>query len=308
MAGPLLNTPWRLENVSCPLCGASRCRKLGVRGNREHVGADPLAEPHIVTDVVRCLCCDFIYTNPMIRGMEHLEEAHYADAARYQTSSEGEASAMFRHRLELIARHKSPGLLLDVGCGKGEFLAEARAQGWRVTGIEPSLGLCLHAREVHQLDVLHGTLERSDIDLPAAADAVTLNHVLEHVEHPIALLQAIRKLLNPDGVLFIEVPNCDSYLLRTADAFFRFKGLDWSTRLSPLHPPFHRFGFTASSLRHALTASGFTAPVLATFSGDGRGYGGENASVAARLRNIASSALALFGNRELLTAIARPLR
>ena len=215
---------------------------------------------------------------------------------------------MFRHRLNLIARHKAPGLLLDVGCGKGEFLAEARAHGWRVSGVEPSLGLCLHARKEHQLDVIHGTLDKSNHNPLAMVDAVTLNHVLEHVERPITLLQAIRKRLKPDGVLFVEVPNCDSYLLRTADAYFRLKGLDWSTRLSPLHPPFHRFGFTASSLRHALTASGFTTPVLATFGGQDRGYGGEKASVAARLRDVASSALALFGNRELLAAIARPTR
>jgi SAM-dependent methyltransferase len=137
-------------------------------------------------------------------------------------------------------------------------------------------------------------------------DVVTLNHVLEHVERPVALLQAIKKRLKPDGVIFVEVPNCDSYLLRAADAYFRLRGLDWSTRLSPLHPPFHKFGFTAASLRHALTASEFDMLLLTTFSGRDRGYNGKVTSFATRLRGAASSALSLLGNRELLVAIARP--
>lgn len=298
---------WRLETVDCPLCGSSRFRKLGVRGNREHFGADPNAAPHVVTDVVRCRDCDFIYTNPMIRGLEHLEAAHYADPSRYEASEGGDAPRMFASRLDLIARLKAPGRMLDVGCGKGEFLEEARNRGWQVTGVEPSEGLCAHARSTYGLDVRHGTLGETRPAAPGSLDAVTLNHVLEHVERPEALLGAIRPLLKPDGILFVEVPNSDSYLLRAADLYFRAKGLDWSSRLSPLHPPFHRFGFTQASLRFALARAGFKPAAVQTFSGRDRGYGGGHRSLPARLRDAASGAFDLLGNRELLAAVARPL-
>lgn len=296
----------RLETVDCPLCGSSRFRKLGIRGNREHFGADPNTEPHVVTDVVRCLQCDFIYTNPMIRGLEHLEADHYADPARYEASAGNDAARMFASRLGLIARHKEPGLLLDVGCGKGEFLEEARKRGWRVAGVEPSEGLCAYARSTYVLEIHHGTLDSTHPAAPASLDAVTLNHVLEHVDRPDALLRAIRPLLKPTGILFVEVPNCDSYLLRAADLYFRSKGLAWSSRLSPLHPPFHRFGFTEKSLRFALERAGYGPAAFETFSGRDRGYGGGRRSVAARLRDAASAALDLLGNRELLVAVTRP--
>lgn len=297
---------WRLETVDCPLCGSPRFRKLGIRGNREHFGADPDAEPHVVTDVARCRECDFIYTNPMIRGLEHLEADHYADPARYEAASEGDPARMFAARLDLVARHKEPGRLLDVGCGKGEFLAEARKRGWAVSGVEPSEGLCAYARSAYSLDVRHGTLDQVRPAEPGSLDAVTLNHVLEHVDRPQALLSAIRPLLKPDGILFVEVPNCDSYLLRAADLYFRLKGLAWSSRLSPLHPPFHRFGYTEASLRFALEKAGFVTAAVETFSGRGRGYGGNHRSPAAFLRGAASAAFDLLGNRELLAAVARP--
>lgn len=300
---------WRLDEVPCPLCGARRFEKLGIRGSREYNGADPHAEPHIVTNVVRCNTCDFIYTNPMIRGMEHLEQTHYADASRYQTTA-GESSVadMFRKRLALISRYKTPGVLFDIGCGKGEFLVEARAQGWSGYGFEPSPGLSLHARQEHRLEVFQGRLTHEANPFMRKADAVTLNHVLEHVEQPVALLKAIKQHLHSDGILFIEVPNSDSHLLRTADAYFRLKGLNWSTRLSPLHPPFHRFGFTSRSLHYALSASGFEVVLLTTFGGQDRGCGGQRTTFTSSLLELASSALSMFGNRELLGVIARPAR
>ncbi|MBI3299550.1 MAG: class I SAM-dependent methyltransferase [Elusimicrobia bacterium] len=238
--------------------------------------------------------------------MEHLEAAHYADPLGYQAAAEGRGEAMFASRLDLITRHRAPGRLLDVGCGKGEFLSVARTRGWAVAGIEPSQGLCEHARAAYGLDVRLGTLETAGAEA-AAFDAVTLNHVLEHVERPLELLRGARGLLKPDGLLFVEVPNCDSYLLRAADAYFRLRGLDWSSRLSPLHPPFHRFGFTVASLLHALRAAGLEPVELVTYSGKGRGYRGGR-GLAAVMRGAAAALLDLLPNRELLAALARPLR
>lgn len=297
---------WRLEPVDCPICGGARSRKLGIRGNREHHGADPEATPHIVTDVVSCLACGFIYTNPMIRGMEHLETAYYDDPLSYSATAGGESAAMYASRLDQLEKFKAPGTLLDVGSGKGEFLAECVSRGWKAIGVEPSEKFCAHARQEHGVDARAGILGEGGPIAETGFDAVTLNHVLEHVDDPGALLTAIRGRLKPGGALFIEVPNADSHLLRLADAFFRLKGLSWSSRLSPLHAPFHRYGFTARSLAYALKKAGFEILELRTYSGSDRGCRDTARGPAVRLRDLASLALSLAGNRELLAAVARP--
>jgi len=297
---------WHLEEIPCPLCGGRASRRLGRRGNREHHGADPHAEPHAWTYVTRCARCDLLYANPMIRGMEHLERAYYGDPALYQATADGDPARMFGHRLDLIERLQPAGRLLDVGAGKGEFLSEARRRGWVVQGVEPSEPFCRYARATYGVDVHVGSLG-SLKDLPEESfDVVSLNHVLEHVEAPRELLETCARYTRRGGLVFVEVPNTDSYLLRLVDLYFRAKGLDWSSRLSPVHPPFHAFGYTSRSLRFALERAGLRVETLSTYSGTDRGYrSGGGGSLAPRLRDVAAAALDRLGNRELLVAVAR---
>lgn len=304
-----MQTYWTKEHIACPLCASDECIKLGIRGNREYFGADFHAEPHIVTDVVRCKVCDFIYTNPMIRGMEHLEKDYYDDPEKYSPIGESGSRAMFQKRLELVSAFKKPGLLLDIGAGKGEFLSEALKKGWKVQGVEPSANSCKFARERFRIELHSGRLGEIPEIPESCFDVVTLNHVLEHVDPPQALLQLIRRYLKRDGLLFIEVPNCDSYFLRIIDMYFRLKGLDWSSRLSPLHPPHHSFGFTFRSLEYLLRKCDYKPLKMRTFSGKERGYLPKKSKFHPEvlLRNIVSSSVNALGNRELLAVIAQPI-
>lgn len=281
---------------------------MGVRGTREYFGADPQADPHLTTDVMRCGACDFIYVNPMHERMLALEQAHYDDPERYSATVGCDSSTMYQVRLDLLSAYKAGGTLLDVGAGKGEFLALARDQGWRVEGIEPSSSFRRYARERYGIECHAGYLGDSASLPEHSFDVITLNHVLEHVERPHGLLDVARRYLKADGVLFIEVPNCDSYFLRVADLYFRMKGLSWSSRLSPFHPPFHRFGFTARSLIRLLERSRFRVLRTATFSGRDRGFKQKKFwwHPEVVLRELATAALQVLGNRELLAVIATP--
>jgi len=283
---------------------------MGIRGTREYFGADPQADPHLVTDVLRCGACDFIYAYPMHERMLALEQAYYDDPDRYSATAGCNASTMYQVRLDLLSPYKAGGTLLDVGAGKGEFLALARDQGWKVEGIEPSPSFRRHARNRYGIECHAGHLGDSATLPEHAFDVITLNHVLEHVERPHALLEVIRRYLKADGVVFIEVPNCDSYFLRVADLYFRMKGLAWSSRLSPFHPPFHRFGFTPRSLTHLLERARFNVLRAATFSGRDRGCKQKESRWHPEvvLRELATASLQVLGNRELLAVIATPVR
>jgi len=205
---------------------------------------------------------------------------------------------------------KNKGILLDVGAGKGEFLAQAIKEGWEVQGVEPSPNFCAYVRDRFHIEVHAGYLGDS-LPIPEHGfDVITLNHVLEHVDQPHSLLNLLPRYLKNDGVVFMEVPNCDSYFLRVADLYFRVKGLHWSSRLSPFHPPFHRFGFTARSLKFLLQRCNYEVLHIATFSGRDRGFLCKKSrwNPEVMLRDLASRSFQFLENRELLAVIATPIR
>lgn len=101
------------------------------------------------------------------------------------------------------------GEILDIGCGTGAFLSGMKAAGWSATGLEPDEAARKKARELYQLDPLPSN---ELFRLPAAKyDAITMWHVLEHVHQLDDYLNRIEQLLKDRGVLFIAVPNLQSF-------------------------------------------------------------------------------------------------
>jgi SAM-dependent methyltransferase len=110
------------------------------------------------------------------------------------------------------------GNLLDVGCGNGQFLAKMRDLGWEVVGVEPDSQAVKVARERFGLNVHEGTLEEAGFP-DSMFDAITMNHVVEHLWDPISTLQECRRVLKPGGRLVVVTPNIESlgyYLFREA--------------------------------------------------------------------------------------------
>lgn len=103
-----------------------------------------------------------------------------------------------------------PGSLLDVGAGNGRFLAQMHDLGWKVLGVEPDLEAAWVARERYSVPVVVGTLQRANLP-DDSFDAVTVNHVLEHVSNPIQLLRDCRRVLKPEGKLVVMTPNIASW-------------------------------------------------------------------------------------------------
>jgi SAM-dependent methyltransferase len=292
---------YRLENIDCPVCSSDNTRLLGVRGNREYFGADQHAEPHICTNIVGCKNCGFIYTNPMIVGMEHLERAHYDNPNTYQSDKDGNIYRMFERRLRYILSFSPGKKILDIGAGKGEFLNIAKKHGLDVYGIEPSQGFCDYSKKTFTIEVKQGFLSKESFS--NRFDIVTMNHVLEHVDRPYELMDIVSSYLDRNGILFIEVPNTNSILLHVADMYFRLKGLKWSSRLSPLHPPYHKYGYSEKPLRFLLNKAGFEVIGVRTFPEADRG--GNRKGFTRRLKNILSSLLNLFRKGELIAIVAR---
>jgi SAM-dependent methyltransferase len=135
------------------------------------------------------------------------------------------------------------GTLLDIGAGRGRFVASARAAGWSASGIEPSARGVEAARSVYGLE-----LERASLaDASGTYDAISMWHVLEHLDDPGGALARVASLLPAGGVLLVGVPNLASVQARVGRG-----------RWFHLDLPRHRTHFTPAGLRSLLERHGFT--------------------------------------------------
>jgi len=111
-----------------------------------------------------------------------------------------------KKKLNLVNSLSTKGSILDIGAGTGEFLLTCKNDGWHVTGIEPSE----RAKQIaHQKGI---GMEESLANLTDHSfDVITMWHVLEHVPNLEQQLKELKRLLKPNGVLLVAVPNYKSY-------------------------------------------------------------------------------------------------
>ena len=109
----------------------------------------------------------------------------------------------------IISPSSAGSRLLEIGVGSGSFLAFARSRGFQVTGCDLSGPICKLAERKFRLPVHHGAANTLP-DGPVF-DVVVMNHVLEHVPDPVALLREVQRKMKPGGVLHVAVPNVDSW-------------------------------------------------------------------------------------------------
>jgi SAM-dependent methyltransferase len=97
--------------------------------------------------------------------------------------------------------------VLEVGAGRGD-LTERFAGGRVVTAtdLSPAFLKALRERFAGNPDVRVGTLDLEEFVPSDRYDSVVMINVLEHIEHDIAALEALRGALRPGGHLVIWVP------------------------------------------------------------------------------------------------------
>lgn len=237
-----------MKYVSCDLCGQNDYDVLLPKSKA-------LDGP-----LVRCHHCGLVYVNPRRTNFSVQEETLNPSDVRAAVSNQYKRiwnaslvsgaseikhiRANFGFRLERMRRHVSSGNLLDIGCGKGHFLAVARDMGFSpVVGVEPNSQTAANARQEYGLEIVP-LLDRS-IFPEDNFDVVTMLHVIEHLFSPKQELETVRRILRPGGFLFIETPTIDTI-------WFRLLRGHWREFI-----PDHYFFFTPTTIRRLLTVHGF---------------------------------------------------
>lgn len=187
--------------VPCDVCGQ---RNFALIARRDRHGR-PL-------DTVLCHTCGLV-RHRCVPTREELAR-YYARQYRQQYHGELVPSPRRVMRawrngqriLRQLSAHVSPGArVLEIGSGLGATVKSFELAGYDAQGIDPGEAFCRYGAEQLRASVRCAEL----FDLPAepAYDLILLVHVIEHLPSPRQALQHIRRLLRPQGRLYVECPN-----------------------------------------------------------------------------------------------------
>lgn len=238
-----------MVSVDCPQCRAGA-------GTELFEVAEPLSGDRF--RVRRCDGCSLVFVSP--RPDDERLAAYYPDEYYGSRHAIFHSISMSLRVLALPAAPPGGGRILDIGCGRGDFLRACRRKGWSVVGVEQDAAPILQMDPPADFEVI-----RTDrlAELPDASfDVVTLWHVLEHLAEPRATLAQVVRLLRPGGLLVVEVPNFAS----------------WQARMGPkqwfhLDVPRHLLHFERSTLGAMLESEGLRPERWSTFSAEYDAFG-----------------------------------
>jgi 2-polyprenyl-3-methyl-5-hydroxy-6-metoxy-1,4-benzoquinol methylase len=152
-----------------------------------------------------------------------------------------------------LAEPRPGASILDLGCGRGHLLGLLAARGFRIAGADSSPE-SVRAAQAAVASVDPDRIRVGDLSaIPFEAgtfDVVVLIETIEHVrpEDLTSLLEEVRRVLAPNGALFITTPNSEDLsanLVRCPDCGARF------------HPMQHLRSWDTRSLTGVLTSAGF---------------------------------------------------
>ncbi|WP_194174803.1 methyltransferase domain-containing protein [Desulfofundulus thermobenzoicus] len=136
--------------------------------------------------------------------------------------------------------------ILDLGCGRGEWLELLKAEGLIARGVDINKAMIMFCQELG-LAVTQGDVLDYIRTLPnESIGAVTGFHIVEHLafEHIINLFDETVRVLKPGGVAIFETPNPENILVGSCNFYF-----DPSHR-NPLPSPMLKFLAEARGLCH----------------------------------------------------------
>lgn len=163
--------------------------------------------------IVRCDACGLLRSDPTAQAGEL--DALYAESEFTYGAETANLKRTYGRCLRRLERFREKReALLEIGCGNGFFLEEALAQGYgEVSGVEPSR----HAVEAASVEV-RGKIQvgsfREGLFKPESLDVVCIFQVMDHLPDPVEVLNGVRSVLRPGGLLLAIQHNAEAISAR----------------------------------------------------------------------------------------------
>lgn len=163
-------------------------------------------------NVVSCQACDFCFASNLPE--QSAFDAYYEAQSKYEHGGRGGAPSEYdTRRLPFAVSIISEWLpnrearILDIGCANGGLLAELKNNGYtNLAGVDPSPACALTARELYGIDVTTAPMSRIPSSI-GTFDLVIFGSVLEHIIDFDSTFAQTKRLLNPKGRVYAEVPD-----------------------------------------------------------------------------------------------------
>jgi len=198
---------------NCAVCSGAEVEVL-------HTQEFYLPEGHPLSagyNVVACQACGFVFADTIVDQAAY--DLFYAKRSKYEDSRNSTGSGLNdwdARRLGDVAdvvagqAEGTSARILDLGCANGGLLAALKSRGFlNLTGVDPSESCATATRQLHKIDAVAASLYAlPDLGL---FDIITLSHVLEHLEDLRGAARNFARLLRPNGMVYIEVPDASRY-------------------------------------------------------------------------------------------------
>jgi SAM-dependent methyltransferase len=243
--------------------GTRRGRCPACHGELARWRIAPSSEPGAPGPVtlLRCLRCGGAVTGG-VRPSDDLHDsgAYGSRAPRLSALAQPVLHAFDRGRLSLLEAWAPPRSgsvtrsLLDVGAGRGRFVASARRAGYAAQGLEPSHRGVTGAAATYAVALAQQTVESATVEA-GSIDVICLWHVLEHLDDPDGAMIRVTGWLAPGGVVLVGVPNLASLQARLGGrSWFHLDLPRHRTHFTPagLHALLHRHGLEVCHTHHLL--------------------------------------------------------
>ncbi len=200
--------------------------------------------------MVTCNTCGLVRSDPV--ASDDLLARLYAESSFNYSNEIRSIQVTYARALGWLEQHiPRRDSLLEVGCGNGFFLQQARQRGWSsVRGVEPSADAVAHAPP-ELAGVIVEDVMRAGLFPPDSFDAVCLFQVLDHIPDPVDLLRECLVVLQPGGHILALNHNVCGWYTRLLGERSPIVDIEHTYLYSPstMHSIFDKAGFVDARVR-----------------------------------------------------------
>jgi len=195
-----------LHATSCAICQTENNATELYRANFDPEAFSPAVfsarrmPDRIHYRMVRCNTCELVRADP-VADPAQVAALYHQSSFDYSQEVENLARTYSAYLARLGRHGARKGSILEIGCGNGFFLMQARSQGYRdVRGVEPGRSAVeLAPAEIR--DRILCAMMRPGLFPDETFDAICLFQVLDHIFDPAALVQTCFDILKPGGFI-----------------------------------------------------------------------------------------------------------